>query len=90
METTYRHLDINPLGEESYTLAEDVRITCPTISGTTLVYEGIAAGNHYNHHGGGANVICVKDLKYNPGSTTANISNGILHGSEYAGQALKS
>ena len=70
------------------------RTTCPTISGTTLVYEGLAAGSHYDHHGGGANVICiVKNPKYNPGTTTVNINYGILYGSEYqiyGGQALNS
>ena len=35
------------------------RTTCPTGSGTTLVYEGLAAGSHYDHYGGGANVICI-------------------------------
>ena len=68
------------------------RTTCPTTSGTTLVYEGLAAGSHYNHYGGGANVICiVKDPKYNPGTTTVNRNWGILYGSEYeihTGQAL--
>ena len=68
------------------------RTTCPTRSGTTLVYEGIAAGSHYTHSGGGANVICiVKNPKYNAGTTTVNRNHGLLYGSEYeigTGQAL--
>ena len=60
------------------------RTTCPSQSGTSLVYEGLAAGSHYSHQGGGANVICVvKNPKYNPGTTTTNSNWGILYGTEY-------
>jgi hypothetical protein len=66
------------------------RTICP--KGTSLIYEGLAAGSHYNHHGGSANVICiVKNPKYNPETTTVNINLGVLYGSEYqigTGQAL--
>ena len=93
MDTTYIHLDINPLGEESHTLVGDIPHVQLHISGTTLVYTSIAAGSRHNQYGG-ANVICiVKDLKYNPGTTTVNTNNGILYGSEYQlyeGQALNS
>ena len=68
------------------------RTTCPSQSGTSLVYEGLAAGSHHNHHGGGANVLClVKNPKYNPGTTTVNHNTAILYGTEYeiwSGQAL--
>ena len=66
------------------------RTTCPT--GATLVYKGLAAGSHYTHHGGGANVLCLlKNPKYNPGTTTVNSNAALLYGSEYqlyGGQAL--
>ena len=68
------------------------RTTCPSQSGTSLVYEGLAAGSFYTHQGGGANVLClVKDPKYNPGTTNTNANYAILYGTEYqigSGQAL--
>ena len=68
------------------------RTTCPEQSGTSLVYEGLAAGGGYNQVGGGANFLClVKNPKYNPGTTTSNFGYGILYGTEYEvdrGQAL--
>ena len=68
------------------------RTTCPSQSGTSLVYEGLAVGTHYTYQGGGANVLClVKNPKYHPGTTTTNVNHAILYGTEYeiaTGQAL--
>ena len=59
------------------------RTTCPSVSGTELVYEGFAAGTHYRHKGGGSNRLCLpKDPKYSsyyPGVQ----GHSPLHGSEY-------
>ena len=59
------------------------RTTCPSVSGTGLVYDGIAAGTHYSHKGGGSNRLCLpkvpKYSSYYPGVQGL----GPLHGSEY-------
>ncbi len=47
------------------------RTTCPSVPGTELVYEGIAAGSHYTHKGGASNRLCLplepKYSAYRPG-----------------------
>ena len=35
------------------------RTTCPSTSGTELVYEGRAAGSRYNAKGGGSDILCM-------------------------------
>ena len=59
------------------------RTTCPTVTGTELVYEGIAAGSWYNQQGGGSNRLCLpkvpKYSNYYPGVQ----GNSPLHRSEY-------
>ena len=59
------------------------RTTCPSTSGTELVYEGRAGGSHYTHSGGGANYLCMPDnpqyLSYEPG----NYGASYLYGAEY-------
>ena len=59
------------------------RTTCPSVTGTELVYEGIAAGTHYNQKGGGSNRLCVSKVpkysNYYPGVQ----GSSLLHGSEY-------
>ena len=37
------------------------RTTCPSTSGTQLVYEGRAAGSRYNARGGGSDILCMPD-----------------------------
>ena len=37
------------------------RTTCPSTPGTQLVYSGRAAGSHYNHKGGGSDILCMPD-----------------------------
>ena len=59
------------------------RTTCPNIPGTELVYQGIAAGSHYDQKGGGSHYICLpqqpKYSNYQPGVQ----GNSPLHGTEY-------
>ena len=59
--------------------------SCPGISGTERVYEGIAAGSYYNE-GGGSNYLCLpkfpqykSDLKYR----SAVDNHAQIHGVEY-------
>ena len=60
------------------------RTTCPQVEGTSTVYEGLTAGAHYIHTGGGSNYICVvKDALYHQEATTANQSYAYLYGAEY-------
>ena len=60
------------------------RKTCPQISGTTLVYEGIVGGAHYLNTGGGANYICLTtEPAYQPGTGSADINYSPVYGSEY-------
>jgi len=60
------------------------RTTCPTTSGTQLIYAGRAAGSWYSHSGGGAEYLCLPDdpnyLRY-----TNGVQNGCayLYGAEY-------
>lgn len=56
--------------------------TCPDTSGTELVYDGVAGGSHYTHHGGAANYIClVKEPEYL--STQVASGTSAVYGSEY-------
>ena len=60
------------------------RTTCPTTSGTQLVYVGTAAGSWYSHNGGGANYLCLpdnpNDLRYTDGVQNLR---AYLYGAEY-------
>ena len=58
--------------------------SCPSVTGTQLVYSGRAAGTHYTHQGGGANHLCMPSspqytLRYQSGVQ----GNSPLHGMEY-------
>ena len=35
------------------------RTTCPNVTGTEMVYEGFAAGDWYEHKGGGTELLCL-------------------------------
>ena len=58
--------------------------SCPSVSGTTLVYAGRAGGSYYTHGGGGANYLCMpSDPQY-----TLPFRNGVqgyayVYGTEY-------
>ena len=57
--------------------------TCPSVSGTTLVYAGRAGGTWYTHKGGAANYLCMPDdpdyLSYQSGVQGYNY----VYGAEY-------
>ena len=60
------------------------RTTCPSTSGTQLLYAGRAAGSYYNQKGGGANYLCLPEQpQYS--NYTAGIQGGrsLLYGAEY-------
>ena len=63
--------------------------SCPGVTGTELVYSGIAGGSWYDQDGGGSNYLCLpKNPEY---SSTLRYRAGIqlhsapIHGSEYEG-----
>ena len=60
------------------------RTTCPTTSGTQLLYAGRAAGSLWNDRGGGANYLCVPEqpqyLSYTSGTQSGR---AYLYGAEY-------
>ena len=67
------------------------RTSCPTVAGTEDIYNGITAGSHYTHTGGGSSFICmVKEPRYYPGAGTDGGS--YIYGTEYhtAGKGLNS
>ena len=58
--------------------------SCPSVTGTELVYAGRAAGTFYQKDGGGTNYLCLPDvpqytLRYTPGSQ----SYSEIYGAEY-------
>ena len=57
--------------------------TCPSVSGTTLVYAGRAGGTWWQHKGGAANYLCMPDdpdyLSYRSGVQGYNY----VYGTEY-------
>ncbi|XP_067024798.1 short-chain collagen C4-like [Acropora muricata] len=57
------------------------RKSCP--NGTQIVYQGIIGGEHYNHHGGGSQYLCLPRIpkydKYQNGHQSA----GYVYGTEY-------
>ena len=60
------------------------RTTCPTTSGTQLVYAGRAAGSWYYQKGSGANYLCLPDdpnyLRYTNGGQG---DRAYVYGAEY-------
>ena len=62
------------------------RTTCPTTSGTQLVYAGKAAGNFYHESGGAADYLCLPDdpdyVRYTNG---VQGRRAYLYGAEYEG-----
>ena len=70
------------------------RTVCPSITGTNLVYDGLAAGTFYTAEGGGADFLCAargEDAEYLPEATTRNLNHAVLYSVEYqseSGQAL--
>uniref|UniRef100_H2Y556 Uncharacterized protein n=1 Tax=Ciona savignyi TaxID=51511 RepID=H2Y556_CIOSA len=61
------------------------RKDCPYESGSQLVYKGVAAGSHYNHYGGGPNLICIhENITYTPGKFVNGFQgSSYIYGVEY-------
>ena len=57
------------------------RKTCPS-TGAQLLYEGIAGGSYYLHHGGGANYVCLPKVPQYMTSVVSSIGDS-MHGVEY-------
>ena len=57
------------------------RNDCPT--GTSLVYEGYAAGSHYTHFGGGSNTLCLHGTPEWADFSDADENGGLLYGVEF-------
>ena len=59
------------------------KTSCPTVSGTELVYAGITAGSWYTNTGGGANYLCMPHNpqygRYGPGVQ----GHSPIYGTEY-------
>ena len=59
------------------------KTSCPTVSGTELVYAGMTAGSWYADSGGGANYLCMPHNpqygRYQPGVQ----GYSPIHGTEY-------
>ena len=60
------------------------RTTCPSTSGTQLLYAGRAAGSHYSEQGGGANYLCLPDQpQYSTYTAGTQTGRAYLYGAEY-------
>ena len=60
------------------------KTTCPSVSGTELVYAGKAGGSHYTHQGGGANYLCMpEDPEYTLRFTSGDRGQSYVYGAEY-------
>ena len=59
------------------------RTTCPNVTGTELVYAGIAAGSHYSHKGGGANYLCLTMQPQHLEDGGGTNEHGLIYGAEY-------
>jgi hypothetical protein len=59
------------------------RTVCPSVSGTSMVYSGWAAGSHYTHSGSGANYICLTKTPQYLNYNSATDDRGLVYGAEY-------
>ena len=59
------------------------RATCPSTSGTQLLYAGRAAGSLNSHRGGGANYICLPEQPQYSTYTAGTQNRAFLYGAEY-------
>ncbi|XP_073248019.1 uncharacterized protein [Porites lutea] len=57
------------------------RTTCP--SGAQIVYKGIMGGEHYTHHGGGANYLCLPHNPKYDKYANGHQNSGYVYGTEY-------
>ncbi|KAH3691031.1 hypothetical protein DPMN_193631 [Dreissena polymorpha] len=61
--------------------------TCPTLTGTTQVYTGQAAGEHYTHAGSGENICFPSDPEYDQYNDVADSLRSLMYGDEYETQS---
>ena len=60
------------------------RTTCPSTSGTQLLYAGRAAGSWYSQSGGGANYLCLPEQpQYSTYTAGTQSGRAYLYGAEY-------
>ena len=60
------------------------RTTCPSTSGTQLLYAGRAAGSLYTEKGGGANYLCLPEQpQYSTYTAGSQRGRAHLYGAEY-------
>ena len=60
------------------------RTTCPSTSGTQLMYAGRAAGSHFTDRGGGANYLCLPEQpQYSNYTARTQAGCAYLYGTEY-------
>ena len=58
--------------------------TCPSTSGTQLLYAGRAAGGYWSEQGGGANYICLPEQpQYSTYTAGTQTGRAYLYGAEY-------
>ena len=63
--------------------------SCPSVSGTTLVYAGSAGGTFFNHDGGGADHLCMpRDPQYTLPHRSGVQGYAYVYGTEYEETAL--
>ena len=60
------------------------RTTCPSTSGTQLLYAGRAAGSLFSRSGGGTNYLCLPEQpQYSTYTTGIQSGRAYLYGAEY-------
>ena len=59
------------------------RTSCPTELGTQLLYTGRAAGSHYRHKGGGADLLCLPNNPEYLNVNNPRNGDARVHGVEY-------
>ena len=60
------------------------KTTCPSTSGTQLLYAGRAAGSYYTESGGGANYLCLPEQpQYSTYTAGTQSGRAFLYGAEY-------
>ena len=71
------------MGLQATTFTNWGRNDCP--AGSSLVYSGQAAGHHYTHHGGGAQLLCLTNSPSWSGASFSDASQdaALIYGAEY-------
>ena len=58
--------------------------TCPSVSGTKMVYAGKVGGAYFNHNGSGANYLCMpSDPQYTLPVGSGEETFGYIYGAKY-------